>query len=344
MRMRLFRISRDQAFTEFHRVPFEVEHEESALEEWLESNPSGILEDGRMLIVGRQVLTNLGGYIDLLGVDREGNAVVVELKRDRTPRDIIAQALEYASYVETLDFEDLERLLRSYENDDSLALAKHHRECFDLDPAEAMTFNQDQRVVIVGQQIAAGVKQTASFLARSGLRVTCLEFTFFRDDDGNRLLSQEVVVAAAPREPKPAAKAAVVKDEFLASLERNGKAVFSRVLAWGKERGLSVSWSTAGFSLGVEVGDTRLVACAGYSPESPYKQTLWTTLRDRHGMGRTTVPERVIKALQAQGKAAGLLEHGKYLRCQLTRPFTEQEIDTLVECCESTARALRKYG
>lgn len=343
-RMKLFRISRDQAFTEFHRVPFEVEHEESTLEEWLESNPGGILEEGRVLVVGRQVLTNLGGYIDLLGVDREGNAVVVELKRDRTPRDVIAQALEYASYVETLDFEDLERLLRSYENDDSLALAKHHRECFDLDPAEAVAFNKDQRVVIVGQQITSGVKQTASFLARKGLRVTCLEFTFFQDDDGNRLLSQEVVVAAGPGKPKPVAKAAVDEDEFLTSLDRNGKAVFSRVLAWGKERGLSLSWSKAGFSLGVDVGNSRLVACQGYSPESSYKQTLWTTLRDRHGLGRTGAPERVIKALRAQGNAAGLREHGKYLRCQLTRPFTEQEIDALVECCESTARALRKYG
>lgn len=37
------------------------------------------------------------------------------------------------------------------------------------------------------------------------------------------------------------------------------------------------------------------------------------------------MPERVIQALQAQGKVAGLLEHGQYLRCQLTRPFTEQE-------------------
>ena len=88
--MKLFRISRDQAFTEFHRVPFEAEHEESTLEEWLESNPGAILEEGGLLVVGRQVVTNLGGYIDLLGVDREGNAVVVELKRDRTPRDVIA--------------------------------------------------------------------------------------------------------------------------------------------------------------------------------------------------------------------------------------------------------------
>ena len=44
------------------------------------------------------VPTDLGKSIDLLGVDREGNVVVVELKRDRTPRDVVAQALEYAAF------------------------------------------------------------------------------------------------------------------------------------------------------------------------------------------------------------------------------------------------------
>ncbi len=196
--MKLFRISRDQAFTEFHRVPFEVEHEESTLEEWLESNPGGILEEGGLLVLGRQVVTNLGGYIDLLGVDREGNAVVIELKRDRTPRDVIAQALEYASYVETLDFEDLEGLLRSHENDETLALAKCHRECFGLDAAEAVAF------------------------------------TFFQDDDGNRLLSQEVVVASTPQKPKPATRSPVDEGEFFASLDSHGRAVLSRCSGVGE--------------------------------------------------------------------------------------------------------------
>ena len=80
--MRVFSIGSDGEFTEYDQLPFEVDHEESVLEEWLESNPDGILEDGQVLIIGRQVRTDLGAYIDLLGVDREGNAVVIELKRD----------------------------------------------------------------------------------------------------------------------------------------------------------------------------------------------------------------------------------------------------------------------
>lgn len=97
--MRVFGVQTDGQFSEYVQTPFQVEHEEAILEDWLESNPDGIVEDGRILIIGRQVVTNFGGFIDLLGLDREGDVVVVELKRDRTPRDTIAQSLEYVSFV-----------------------------------------------------------------------------------------------------------------------------------------------------------------------------------------------------------------------------------------------------
>ena len=51
------------------------------------------MEDGGLLIIGRQVRTECGAFMDLLGVDRNGDVAVVELKRDRTPRDTIAQIL-----------------------------------------------------------------------------------------------------------------------------------------------------------------------------------------------------------------------------------------------------------
>jgi RecB family endonuclease NucS len=83
--MRVFGIQPDGQFSEYIQTPFQVDHEEAILEDWLESNPDGIVEDGRILIIGRQVVINFGGFIDLLGLDRKGDVVVVELKRDRTP-------------------------------------------------------------------------------------------------------------------------------------------------------------------------------------------------------------------------------------------------------------------
>src|SRR3546814_10552761 len=49
--------------------------------------------------IGREVTIENGGRIDILAIDREGDLSIIELKRDRTPREVIAQVLDYASWV-----------------------------------------------------------------------------------------------------------------------------------------------------------------------------------------------------------------------------------------------------
>ena len=192
--MRIFSIKEDGDFEEFSQTHFPVMHEEAVLENWLESNSDHILEDGKLLIIGRQVKTDIGSIIDLLGIDREGNTVVIELKRDRTPRDTLAQALEYASSIEELATDRLEEILQRYVGGEALNLASYHRNYFELAPDEAVSFNKEQRIVLVGQKITREIRQTASFLRRKGLRVTCLEFSYFQADGGEHLLSYDIVV------------------------------------------------------------------------------------------------------------------------------------------------------
>lgn len=78
---------------------------ESKLEGYLAKDP-GLLGD-QLLVIGRQVRTPHNKYIDLLAMDVDGNIHVLELKRDRTPRDVVAQLLDYGSWVSTLDREDI---------------------------------------------------------------------------------------------------------------------------------------------------------------------------------------------------------------------------------------------
>lgn len=73
---------------------------EQLLEDMIVSSPS-ILSDELMLI-GRQVTTGMGGRTDLLAIEPDGSLVLIELKRDRTPRDAVAQTLDYAAWVEGL--------------------------------------------------------------------------------------------------------------------------------------------------------------------------------------------------------------------------------------------------
>lgn len=59
------------------------------------------------LLIGRQVRTVAGKYIDLLCMDHDGDLVVVELKKDLTPREVTAQAIDYASCMADLTLEKL---------------------------------------------------------------------------------------------------------------------------------------------------------------------------------------------------------------------------------------------
>lgn len=347
--MRLFGIHNDGKFGEYVQTPFQVDHEETVLEGWLESNPDGIVEDGKLLIVGRQVVTNFGGFIDLVAIDRQGSLVVVELKRNRTPRDTLAQALEYASFAERLDTGQLEGILRSYLNDESLNLAEHHRGYFELGPDEAVAFNKDQRIVIVGQRVTPEIRQTASFLRSKGFRVTCVEFTFFQADGGTRLLSQEIVVGSEADKPAQVASGSlptVTENGFMASLDDNGKAVFSRILGLAKDKSMPIHWGTKGFSLNIDLGGTHVAICYGYPPESVYKQSIYTALRGQGGTAnKSAVPENTMKTLWAQAEATGLfVPAGRELKCLIGRTLSEADIGSLLGWITALAQAVREHG
>jgi hypothetical protein len=119
---------------------------ESRLEEWLAADIS-ILDPG-LLAIGRQVETDFGGLIDLICVDASGDLVIVELKRDKTPREITAQALDYASWVVNLTHERVTSIAEAYLGADFAGALEAN---FGADAPE--TLNSDHRVLIVGSVI-----------------------------------------------------------------------------------------------------------------------------------------------------------------------------------------------
>ena len=289
-------------------------------------------------------------YTYLLGVDRQGNVVVIELKRDRTPRDTIAQSLEYASFIARFDTDDLEAILRSYLNDPSLNLADYHRAFFKLNEAEAVAFNKDQRIVLIGQSITSGVRQTASFLLSKGVRVTCVEFTYFKaDGKGDRILSQETVVGNEFDKFSPSSSGSmpiVTEDSFLASLDDNGRTLFFPLLEWAKGKSLPIHWGSKGLSLNVEVNEVHIALCFGYPPDCVYNQSLYTGLYGPGGVKKkTSAPEEIIRDLWKQAEDTELFAPaGQELKCHLTRSLTDSEVNSIVTWCESVEQVIHQYG
>lgn len=204
-------------------------------------------------------------------------------------------------------------------------------------------------MVVVGQDVSAGVRQTASYLCTKGLRVTCVEFAFFQDGSGTSLMSQEIVVGKESEQPTRVTSSSlpiISQEEFLASLDSNGRAVFSEILELAKKESMPIHWGTRGFSVNVDVDGTHAAICYAYPPESVFKQTLRTAFRDIGGMEKkTAVPPHAIASLREQAIATGLFAPaGSELKCHVTRQLTQAEIGSLLGWCEAAAQAVRKHG
>lgn len=89
---------------------------EERLESWIEQDISLIGVDA--MIIGRQVHTDFGGYIDLLAINSDGELIIIELKRRKTPRDIVAQCLDYGTWVYGLTYDDIVELYKTYKSSD----------------------------------------------------------------------------------------------------------------------------------------------------------------------------------------------------------------------------------
>lgn len=151
---------------------------EARLEEWICREPTLLGMD--VLIVGQQVLTENRGRIDLLGIDSDGELVIIELKRDKTPRDIIGQILDYASWARTLDYSQVDAIANKF-------LKKGIAEAFSEHFGEALPedeVNGNHRMVIVASELDDSSQRIVEYLAEEhNVNINVIFFSFFKVDD-----------------------------------------------------------------------------------------------------------------------------------------------------------------
>lgn len=128
------------------------------------------------LIIGRQVRTDHGGRIDLLGLDSEGNTIVFELKRGRTPRDVVAQVLDYASWVRDLTYVQIENIAQAYLGE---SLSTKFREYFGMSLPENL--NSEHSLVVVAPELDESSERIVKYLADDvGLAINVGFFNSFQ--------------------------------------------------------------------------------------------------------------------------------------------------------------------
>ncbi len=172
--IKLWRIDND--------LPQSVPHSsiilESRIQGWLRHDIS-LLSD-QLLFIGQQVETAFGGIIDLLAIDPDGNLVILELKRDKTPRDIVAQCLDYASWVQELSHEDVREIAGRFLPGAPLEqafLQKFHAPLPDV-------LNERHRIYIVASSLDAATERIVKYLSEThDVDINVATFSYYTDGE-----------------------------------------------------------------------------------------------------------------------------------------------------------------
>lgn len=144
-----------------------------------------ILGDELMLI-GTEVRTPHGGFIDLLGIDPAGTLIIIELKREKTPRDVVAQALDYASWVKRLRIDDVKQIYAAFSENQDLQVEFQKRFHVSLDAESVGTSHQ---IVIAAAALDDASERIVNYLTESGFPINVVYFQVF-DHNKNLLLSR----------------------------------------------------------------------------------------------------------------------------------------------------------
>jgi Endonuclease NucS len=155
---------------------------ESQIHDWIERDIS--ILDPELLVIGKEVQTAFGKSIDLLCMDSTGNLVIVELKRNMTPREVTAQTLDYASWVKDLEREEIQDIAAEYFTKKAKreTLESAFREKFG-DPLPDL-INENHAMRVVAAEIDDGTERIIRYLSETyGVDINAIRFHCFKATD-----------------------------------------------------------------------------------------------------------------------------------------------------------------
>lgn len=151
---------------------------EQLLEKMILNDPT-ILSD-QWMIIGHQENTLDKGRIDLLAIAPDASLILIELKRDRTPREVVAQALDYASWVDDLSAERLSQIYDRFSGGGNLGDAFRQRFNAEL---EEESLNQSHQIIIVAAELDPSTERIVDYLSKNGISINVLFFKVFQHGD-----------------------------------------------------------------------------------------------------------------------------------------------------------------
>lgn len=308
---------------------------EAQLEDWIEKDISII--SPYLILIGRQVSTDFGGVIDLLAIDRGGNVVVIELKKEKTPRTVVAQVLDYASWISELQPDRLLEIASNYHQNNFEDVFK---EKMGIDLTE---INPEPKMLIVSIDTDETTRRVVKFLSEKyGVSINIVNFDLFEDENGNKYLLRTFLMDPVEVERKSEEREKrrkINKAIFLSACNANEKNLFERIFEFADIKGLRYSWGRTGCSIRVPFKERDVFLLYCYSPLASFGTQLYVTIGEiERALGES---EKITKRFLDTGL---FLEAGESLRIDSSKELSEGDIDKIISLLDEIAEKLKRFG
>lgn len=129
--------------------------ERQGIEKWVENYPDILGEELLIITSEYDKFDKTNERLDLLAMDKDGNLVVIELKRDDSGKNVESQAIKYAAYCSTLTLTDVVKLYHNYllKNGKSINEDEAKKQILDfIENDEFEELSDKPRIIIVSKE------------------------------------------------------------------------------------------------------------------------------------------------------------------------------------------------
>ena len=135
--------------------------------------------------------------IDLLGIDKDANLIVIELKRTEGGGHMELQAIRYAAMISTLTFSKLltiyERYLSLSDNDIEKDVTESLLEFLEWSEPDEEQFGQEVKIVLASAEFSKELTTSVMWLNDFGLDIRCVRMHPYTSD-GQTFLDVQTVI------------------------------------------------------------------------------------------------------------------------------------------------------
>jgi hypothetical protein len=158
--------------------------ERKNIQEWVRANPQILGEE--LLIVSMEFdrFVNSADRLDLLALDRDGNLVVIELKRDSLAGFADLQAIRYAAMVSSMTLEKLAPYYVAYQSHhcnrqltttDAVAEMKKF-----VDVEQFAELSSKPRIILCSEGFSQEITTTVLWLRNAPIDISCVQITPYK--------------------------------------------------------------------------------------------------------------------------------------------------------------------